>query len=143
MTNPEQRVAMVLTLMRQLEEVMQAEHALLREMKLDRLRDLQSEKVSLAEQYELELRRLRSDPELLAAASLENRSALEERMRGFRRALSRNAERLRQARELVEGVIRTLNDSLAGPAGQPAYGSASRLPAETGRVVAIAFDRRC
>jgi hypothetical protein len=142
MSDPDGRLALFLTLMRQLEEVMQAEQVLLREMKLDRLRELQSEKSSLAEHYELELRRLRTSPELFAAMDLEDRSALEERMRRFKSALRRNAERLAQAREVVDGVIRALSDGLAVAGGQAGYGGASRLPAEPGRVVAVAFDRR-
>lgn len=143
MSDPDGRVTLFLTLMRQLEEVMQAEQVLLREMKLDRLRQLQAEKTSLAEHYELELRRLRTSPELFAAMETEDRAALEVRMREFKGAVRRNAERLAQAREVVDGVIRALGDSLASNGSQAGYGGASRSPADPGRVVAVAFDRRC
>jgi hypothetical protein len=143
MTDPDARVAMVLTLMQQLEGVMQAEHALLREMRIERLRELQAEKAGLAEHYELELRRLRTSPETLAAASPEGRAALETGMRGFRVAVRRNAERLAQARDLVEGVVRALGEGAAGPQVQGGYGAALRPPAEGGRVLAFAVDRRC
>ena len=66
MTSAETRVAVLLTLMRQLQEVMRTENGLLRDLKLARLRELQVEKAALAGHYELELRRLRQAPDTLA-----------------------------------------------------------------------------
>jgi hypothetical protein len=143
MTRSREHVTLLLTIMRQLEQVMQAENVLLREMRLERLRDLQAEKADLADRYELELRRLRADPELVAALDQEGRTTLEESMRAFRKALRRNAERLAQARGIVDGVIRALSDSLGASGGRAGYGAAHKPPGETGRVVAVAFDRKC
>ena len=67
MTGVEGRIALLLTLMRQLQETMRIENGLLRELGLARMRELQSEKAALAERYEIELRRLRQTPEALGA----------------------------------------------------------------------------
>ena len=59
MTAAESRVAVLITLMRQLQEVMRAENGMLRDLNLARLNELQAEKLALAGSYEVELRRLR------------------------------------------------------------------------------------
>ena len=142
-TDAHSRVTMLLTLMQQLREVMQAENALLREMQLGRLRDFQSEKVDLAESYELELRRLRQAPELLTTLDNDTRGQLELALREFQAAVRHNADRLLQARSIVEGVVRVLGESLAAPPDGQRYGTASRPSRDGGRVIAVAFDRRC
>jgi hypothetical protein len=144
MSDPRSRVAAVLTLMRQLEGVMQAENALLREMRLARLQELQAEKAALADRYELELRRLRGDPAGLAALETDDRVLLESAMRGFQVAARRNAERLARARTVAEGIARVLGESVAGAPAANGYGTAPRRGADVGgRVIAVAFDRRC
>ena len=75
MTGAEARLTALMTLMRQLQDVMRTENGLLREMRLARLQDLQAEKAALAETYELELRRLRQAPELLASLRRSRRAA--------------------------------------------------------------------
>ena len=62
MTAAESRVAVLITLMRQLQEVMRAENGMLRDLNLARLNELQAEKLALAGSYEVELRRLRESP---------------------------------------------------------------------------------
>ena len=79
----EGKVAVLMALMRQLQDVMRAENALLREMKLARLQELQVEKSALAQSYELELRRLRQSPETLAGLHEDGRALLEAAMREF------------------------------------------------------------
>jgi len=56
---PLERAAVLLTLMRELQQLMKRENALLREMRLDRLAELQAAKSTLAEAYEMELRAFR------------------------------------------------------------------------------------
>ena len=141
----EGRVAVLMALMRQLQEVMRAENALLREMKLARLQELQAEKSALAQSYELELRRLRQTPETLAALPEGGRSLLEAAMREFQGTVRANADRLLQSRQVVEGIVQVIGDSLAGGAAPAGYGAPSR-PAHDparGRVIPVAFDRRC
>jgi hypothetical protein len=138
----ESRVAVLVTLMRQLQEVMRTENGLLRDLKLARLRELQAEKSALAASYELELRRLREAPGLLGALDADARRLLEDSMREFQRSVRANADRLRGARSLVEMLVQTLGQGLDEPdrryrGGQAAAGE------RAARVIAVAFDRRC
>ena len=138
----ESRVAVLVTLMRQLQEVMRAENGLLRDLKLVRLRELQAEKSALAASYELELRRLREAPGLIGTLDPDARRLLEDGMREFQRSVRANADRLRAARALVETLVQTIGQGLDGPEGSYRGGSA---PAgeRAARVIAVAFDRRC
>jgi hypothetical protein len=145
MTGAEARVAVLLTLMRQLQEVMRAENGLLRDLKLARMRELQGEKAALAESYELELRRLRQTPEAMSTLSGEVRRLLESSMREFQATVSANADRLLQARDVVDAVVQAIGASItaAGPAGR-AYAPAASVAVEgSSRVIPVAFDRRC
>lgn len=143
MSEARSQVATLLALMQELEGVMQAENGLLREMKLARLEELQAEKSSLAQNYELELRRLRAEPVRLGGLTSAERVLLETAMRSFQQTARLNAERLQQAQLVAEGVARVLRDSVSGGGQAPAYGMAGRQNGETGRVIAAAFDRRC
>ena len=141
----EGKVAVLMTLMRQLQEVMRAENAFLREMKLARLQELQAEKSALAQSYELELRRLRQSPETLAGLHEDGRALLEAAMREFQGTVRANADRLLQSRQVAEGIVQAIGDGLAGGASAAGYGAPSR-PAHDrarGRVIPVAFDRRC
>jgi hypothetical protein len=145
MSAAESRVALMLGLMRELQELMRAENGLLRELKLARLRELQAEKAALAGRYELELRRLRQTPELLGGLDADGRHLLEAAMRDFRAAVRANAERLAQARSVVEGVVQAIGQSLAAEGGAPRYapGAPSGSGEGAARVIPVAFDRRC
>jgi hypothetical protein len=103
---------MLLALVRQLQGVIQAENALLRELRLDRLRELQAEKAALVESYELALRHLRHTPGLLAALGEDDRDALDAAVRELPVAVRRNTERLTQARAAVGDVARAIEESL-------------------------------
>ncbi|HEX8373744.1 MAG TPA: hypothetical protein VF606_01030, partial [Geminicoccaceae bacterium] len=102
------RAATLMALMRDLEGLMGAENALLRDVRLDRLRGLQDEKAALATAYEAELRRLRAAPEVAGALEPEARVALEAGMRRVRAAARTTARRLEAARGVVEGVVKAL-----------------------------------
>jgi hypothetical protein len=141
MTEPAARVALLMTLMRQLQEVIRAENALLREMKLSRLQALQAEKSALAGSYEVELRRLRQSPELLGALDPESRALLDAAMREFQATLRSSADRLLQAKQVAEGIVQALGASLTAP-GAMGRGYAAPENAAS-RVIAVAFDRRC
>jgi hypothetical protein len=138
----ESRIAVLVMLMRQLQEVMRTENGLLRELKLARLQELQAEKAALATSYELELRRLREAPGVLGALDRDARRLLEESMREFQRSVRANADRLRGARSLVEMLVQTIGEGLAEPDGRY-RGGAAPAGERAGRVIAIAFDRRC
>jgi hypothetical protein len=131
---------MLMTLMRALQGVMQTEDALLSGMRLERLRELQAERVALAQSYARALRRLRRTPEVLATLDAEGRRLLDAAMREFQVAIRRHAERLAEARRVAEDLVRAIGESLGSAnAGQ---GAASRPGnTETGRVIVVAFDR--
>jgi hypothetical protein len=145
MNAAETRLAVLLALMRQLQEVMRAENGLLRDLKLARLRELQEEKSALAGHYELELRRLRQSPEVLSSLGGEARRLLEGSMREFQASVRANADRLAQARSVVEAVVQAIGQSLSAESGQtPRYGAGPQAAADPlARVIPVAFDRRC
>jgi hypothetical protein len=116
--DPRIQVAMLLALMRELRGVMQAEAALLRGMRLDRLRELQAERAALAEGHARALRRLRRMPEAMAALDGGDRGLLEAAMREFQAAARRHAERLARAHAAAEGVARAIGASLGAAAGR-------------------------
>ncbi len=141
---PLERVAVLLTLMRELEGVMRLENGMLREMKLGRMRQIQAEKAALAEAYEIELRGLRSAPETMAGLPDGVRQGLEQATRSFQAAARTNADALAAARTVVEGVVRLIGESLAtvkpSRTGYPGMPVGAGEP--PGRVIAVAFDRR-
>jgi hypothetical protein len=140
----ESQVAVLLALMRQLQEVMRAENGLLRDLKLARLRELQLEKSALAGSYEVELRRLRRSPEALSGLGADARRVLESGMRDFQASVRANADRLLQARSVVEGVVQALGQSLGGDPAAPGYRQGPALSGDgAARVSPVAFDRRC
>ncbi len=144
MSAAESRVAVLLALMRQLQEVMRAENGLLRDLKLARLRELQGEKAALAGRYEVELRRLRQAPDTLADLGEEGRKLLEGSMREFQATVRSNAERLLQARGVVEAVVQTIGHSLAAEGAGARYAPGPQTVGDAGaRVIPVAFDRRC
>ena len=145
MTAAETRVAVLLALMRQLQEVMRAENGLLRDLKLARLRELQTEKSALAGHYELELRRLRQAPDAFSGLGVEARQLLESSMREFQDTVRSNADRLLQARSVVEAVVQTIGHSLGAVGGrEQRYAGGPQAGADnTARVIPVAFDRRC
>jgi hypothetical protein len=145
MSAAETRLAVLLALMRQLQEVMRAENGLLRDLKLTRLRELQEEKSALAGFYELELRRLRQSPEELSSLGAEARRLLEASMREFQASVRANADRLAQARSVVEAVVQAIGQSVSGESGPISrYGAGPQVAADPlARVVPVAFDRRC
>jgi hypothetical protein len=148
--SPLERVALLMTLMRELEGVMRAEGALLREMRLDRLQALQQEKSALADAFEAELRRLRGAPETVAELAPEARGELDEAMRRFRAVARVNRRQLEAGRQVVEGVVKALGDGLNGAhrAGTYRVGAApsqQRLAGTggaAGSVVSLALDRQ-
>ena len=137
---PMERTAMLLTLMRRLEELMRAESALLREMRLARLHGLQEEKATLAHAYEAELRRLRAAPEQVASLDPAAREALADAMRRFQAAAESNRRQLGAARHVVEGIVRALGQSAAPHRGAGSYRPGA--PARSAQVLSLALNRQ-
>lgn len=142
---PLERVAVLLTLMRRLEGVMRLENGILRDMKLGRIADLQREKTELAETYEVELRALRSSPEIVASLPDDVRADLEHATRSFQETVRANVQALAAARTVVEGIVRHIGESLAAVRpSRTGYPGMARAVTDgaPGRVIAVAFDRR-
>jgi hypothetical protein len=138
MDSPE-RLALLLTHMRRLEQVMELENSLVQGMRLDRLSDLHAEKAALADALEAQLRVVRRDAGILGALPIGARRELEARLRAFRQAARQNARILEAAQGIIERLMRRLAESLARTATR-----SGRLgPADPpGRVLPIALDRR-
>ena len=137
-----EQVTVLMTLMRQLEQVMDHERELVGRMRLDSLSDIQAEKAALADAYEIELRRLRKSPEIVARVDPLVRAEFQAAMRDFQASVGRNASTLQTAILVAERVVRTIGDGLAdlGHAGT-AYKSESACEPR-GRVIPLALDRQ-
>lgn len=144
MTEPLERAAVLLTLIRELQGVMQRENALLRDMQLGRLDDLAETKATLAEAYEREVRSLRKAPQVVAALPIEARLVLEQATRELQAVQRINLHALQAAKAVVEGILQRLGESLAALDRRvPAYAPGGvRTEGGDGRVIAVAFDRR-
>lgn len=141
---PLEQVTILMTLMRRLEQVMDQERGILRGMRLDALPEIQEEKEALAEAYEIELARLRRQPERVGDLDPGVREQLEDAMRQFQERMTANIEALRAAHTVVEKVLRTIADSVArSPAGAGYHGTGQAVGAPTGaRIIPLAFDRQ-
>ncbi len=141
---PLEQVALLMTLMQRLGQVMDHERALLRSMKLESLSELQDEKLALAEAYEIELARLRTGPERLAALEPSAREQLQAAMRRFQTTTTANLDALAAAQTVVQRIVRNLADSLAQNSGRAAYAQGERGAVRTsgGQVISVAFDRK-
>jgi hypothetical protein len=138
--SPLEHVAVLLTLMREIEALMRQENALLREMRLASLPALQADKALMAEAYRIELRALRRSPEAVASLSARVRVKLEQATRSFQAAVRANIQGLLLGRAAIEAVQRGLAASLAAvQPGGPAR--ARRPPAGTAQVVALPYGR--
>jgi hypothetical protein len=139
---PLEQVAVLMTLMKRLGQVMEHERAILRSLRLDVLPDIQEEKVALAEAYEIELSRLRCSPELLAGLDPRVRSQLHEAMRAFQESAALNLNALRAAKASIEKVLQCVADSLAQSLPAPADGRQPAVAEPRGQVIPVAFDRK-
>lgn len=125
---PLERVAVLLTLMRELQDLMRQENELLRELRLGPLPSLQADKALLAEAYAIELQWLRRAPEAMGELPPEAGPTLEQAMRDHQAAVRANLELLEAARPAVEAARVALEQSLATlrprPPRQAAAGAA-------------------
>lgn len=133
------KITVLMTLTRQLTQVMDAETAVLRRVELAQLGELQAEKQALADIYETEFAEIRRRPEILGAVHPDTREELEIATRAFQEAARRNALALEAARTVVERALSFIKTSLAE---SHTYGPQdARAP--RGEVVPFALDRTC
>lgn len=137
---PFDRVSLALTVMRQLQHVVARETEALRQMKLAPLADLQAEKAALAGAWEREVRALRAAPEVFAALEDPVREAFAQASRELQATIAANLRALDAARQVVDGVVRTLGQSMATVQHRPGYASGGRATA-SGAAAPVALDR--
>jgi flagellar biosynthesis/type III secretory pathway chaperone len=140
MTRAVDKVTILMTLTRQLTQVMDAETDVLRRVELAELGELQAEKQSLADIYEAELGEVRRRPEILGSVHAEIREELEEATRAFRAAAHRNTRALEAAQAVVERALAFIRTSLAD---SHAYGPQDGRATGGGEVVPFALNRTC
>ena len=122
---PLERVSLAMTVMRQLQQLVTRETMALRQMKLEPLADLQAEKATLATAYERDVRELRATPEIFAALEQPARESFAMASRELQAAIAANVRALDAARQVVEGVVQLLGQSLESVQRRPSY-AASR-----------------
>ncbi len=137
--NALERASLFLTLIRELQALLEREVVLLRAMDIEALRELQQDKAVLADAYETELRALHASPEFVAELDPGVREALFEAMRELRATMRENLNALLAAREVVERVTRHIAESLAGSEATRRLAALADGPAH---VVPLALDRR-
>lgn len=141
MMTPFDQVSLALTVLRRLQRVVTHETAMLRQMKLTPLADLQAEKAALVEAYERQTHQLRATPEIFAALDAPAREAFEQASRELQVAIARNVRALETAREVVEGVVRALGQSLEATRGRKGYAPTSRAAGYAEAPIPLAFSR--
>ncbi len=141
---PLEQAAILMTLMKRLGQVMDHERALLKSMRLDDLRELQEEKASLTDAYEIEMKRLRKAPETMAALDPAVREQIKTGMRRFQEAAMANFDAISAAHTVVERVIRNIADTLAQQHKSQSYGPFDNAEARaaSSQVISVAFDRK-
>jgi flagellar biosynthesis/type III secretory pathway chaperone len=139
MTSAVDKITILMTLTRQLTQVMDAESDVLRRVELSQLGELQAEKQALTDIYEAELGEIRRDPEILGAVDPGVREELEAATRRFQEAARRNTFALEAARAVVERALHFIQSSLAD---SHAYGPEDGHK-RGGEVVPFALNRTC
>ena len=140
---PLERVTVMITLIRQLEDVMARENQALKAMQMEEVEALQDDKSLLTEAYEIEMRKLRSDPAILGSLDDNVRSTLDDAIRSLQATSRRNANTLEAAKTVIERLVQRLSDSIAKSSPGRNYGLASgtQFAGQTsGKVIAVAFN---
>ncbi|MCB1883979.1 MAG: hypothetical protein KDG89_08290 [Geminicoccaceae bacterium] len=135
---PLERLSLLLALIQRLEDTLDRETSVIRQMRLKQLSELQAEKTALVEAYERELRQMRQRPDVLGALPIEAREVLEGAIRRLQGRIQANVGALGAARQVVEGVVRHLGESVVALSAR-GYGKA---PAPAGHVIPVTFSQR-
>lgn len=138
---PFERVSMAMTLMRQLKQIVTRETMALRQMKLEPLADLQAEKATLAAAYERAVRELRAKPEIFSALERPARESFALASRELQAAIAANVRALEAARQVIEGVVKLLGQSLDSVQHRPSYAPAGRTGQAVVNATPVAFNR--
>lgn len=149
---PLERVTVMITLIRQLEAVMERENRALKAVDMVVVESLQDEKNLLAEAYEIEMRKIMADPSILGSLDSHVRQTLDEAVRQLQATSSRNEASLAAAKTVIERLVQKLGESMAksarggrygngaASAHAPGYGAAGVGGQTGGQVIAVAFN---
>lgn len=137
--DPIAAATLLLALIEQLRSTIERENRLLRTMDLEALREVQEQKALLADAFEVELAKLRRNPEVVASLPAEVRRRLDEELRELRAAMRVNLNALLVAREVVERMAQHIAHSLAAIHSGPLFDPSRPRRAE---VVPLALDRQ-
>jgi hypothetical protein len=132
-------VTLLLALIEELRATIERENRLLRSMDVDALGDVLEHKTALADAYEVELRRLRARPELVAELPPAVRSRLEQALRDLQASMRANLNALLVAKGVVERMARHIAVSLSEAGAGCAFDPSRPRRAE---VVPLALDRQ-
>ncbi len=95
----------------------------------------------LANLYRHESARVRSDPSLIAAAALPQRTRLVRATEAFDAVLARQGRALAAAKHVTEGLVKAIADEVASQRGRnTTYGPSAAAP--TGSATAITLNKR-
>jgi hypothetical protein len=141
---PLEQVTILMTLMQRLSQLMDHERTVLHGLRLESLTDIQEEKAALAEAYDIELRRLRRNPEMMCALEQPVRERLHESMRGFQESLAANLDALIDMRMAVEEVLLNIMQSLTRNhrGFSIAEGDETASDEPRGQIIPVAFNRK-
>ncbi len=145
-TNVNERVRAILNLTRQLTDLILSETRLLKTRRAAALRETEAEKNRLSSLYAREMRAIQMRPELLAGASVEQKSMLKRVSTEFRASVVTQVRALARIRAVSEGLVvaigeeldrmRTPMTSYKGPNG-PRMKNTAAIP----QSAAFGFDR--
>ena len=149
--SPLEQVTVMITLIRQLEGVMDREVNALKSLAIAEVEALQDEKNLLAEAYGIEMGRLRKAPEVLGSLEEHVRLTLEDAVRALQATATRNADALFAAQSVIERIVEKLAESARGVRqGLTGYGPGSGAAGDVrpqaaaqgtgGQVIAVAFN---
>jgi hypothetical protein len=104
---------------------------------------LMEEASRLANLYRHESTRVRADPGLVMAASVELRQRLIRATEGFDAVLARHGRAVMAAKFITEGLVRAIAEEVASQREQlSSYGPGARAPSAAGAATAITLNRR-
>lgn len=137
---PLEQVTVMITLIRQLEEILEKENRALKAMTMADFEALQPDKALLTEAYEIEMRKLRQNPQILGSLDSSVRQALDDAVRQLQATSRRNAHALEAARVVIERLVEKLGQNAQSVSRGGRYGQSGTPVSSRGQVIAVAFN---
>ncbi len=135
--NLDQRITAILSLTRQLQDLITSETMLLKSRRASSLRETQEEKTRLSSLYAREMRAIKTRPELLSGVSAAQKEKLRAASASFKKCIATHVRTLARIRAVSEGMVVAIGEELSrmrkpmtsynGPSG-PAMNWTSPVP---------------